>query len=213
MVKEEELFGKTEGILCLDLGVYLACLIRCHRTAEFVTSPSPLTLVQALKEFAEAEEIPNAQGLPWPVSLCLQACETKNDIRELAEHVRSGSLGSAADWLAAEERWRAGASLQEMYAPKKGSPPFDSNIGRRGLPTNAISVLQLSPIQAKSDEILLQVRSIPDQKGRSEAACWILRSFRFFPSNFPSKGLEELMMLAIDGTWGIDVFHIFGTGR
>jgi hypothetical protein len=136
----------------------------------------------------------------------LQSCETKDDLAALAQRVAAGDLGSGNEWLAAEQRWRSGVSLHEMFATRKGSLPFDSTIAATGFPTAAALSLYLSPVPVKIfDQLLKQVKSIPDKKGRGCAACWVLRTLRTYTGSVTPQLLEELLLLAADSNWRINL--------
>jgi energy-coupling factor transporter ATP-binding protein EcfA2 len=108
---------------------------------DFHTSTTPDTLAELLAiaaaNFADFEALREAEWAhPWQLRCILAAVERPEELAPIEALVSSGTLGSAADWLAAERRWTEMASLstEDLRPWIETDAPWNHDIGERGIP-------------------------------------------------------------------------------
>jgi hypothetical protein len=105
----------------------------------FAENPTSATLAQELRWLSDNWDLEQPRlrryDFLWPLAACLSAIDAKEDLLKLAERADDGQLGSTAQWIAAEERWKqkglVGADFQSMTDERW---PFDDGIDKSGFP-------------------------------------------------------------------------------
>jgi hypothetical protein len=176
--------------------------------AKFMATPSPSSLAEALRTIAEQPgDPPESSSMPWPISACLEACATPTDVKLLAERVANGEMGTQVEWLAAEERWRKGVRLHEVFGRRRASVPFDQTIAAFGFPTSAVCSISLGSKGVSLNQVVGELRQTSDDEGRGNAACWMLYNIRQSSGlmSISAGELQELAQMAGHGTSSFDL--------
>ena len=98
--------------------------------ARFSAEPCKETLASACENVGStvgSSESWRNLHLPWPLRCVFEACNSPQDLVNMAAQIRVGALGDIGDWLLAEERWRQGIYVDEL-GKVVGSLPFGASI-------------------------------------------------------------------------------------
>ena len=106
--------------------------------ARFLENPTQNALYEELKWLGENGEPRQwywLEYIPWPLAACIQAAQTEDDLKLLADRARSGRLGTPEIWAAAESRWiEKGVTDDDVHAISDDRWPFDEHIAESGFP-------------------------------------------------------------------------------
>ncbi len=105
----------------------------------FAESPTSAVLATELRVIANAVPGEEWQALtrisPWPLGASLAHAEgDPQRLKKLADRAERGELGETKGWHAAEERWEAGVSREDLAYVPSVEAPFDASIETRGFP-------------------------------------------------------------------------------
>lgn len=110
------------------------------RLVNFLPCPCPSSLADILDTIDSEETFDDllefSPYLPWPLQSCLRAAESQPDLASMAVALRAGKLGTAEDWRAAEDRWRAQGEIriEDIQILLDCEGPWNHDIASRGVP-------------------------------------------------------------------------------
>jgi hypothetical protein len=173
---------------------------------DFMSNPSPKSLAVALKKIADQfHEVNNFHAIPWPIRVCLSACDSESKVRIVAAAAERGDLGNREDWIAAERRWKTGVPLSELFSSQGQELPLSPQIATKGFPISALFTVSLGAVShAGLTKVIEELRFISDPEGRSSAAYWLLDSIPpsgTGPITLPTGILTQMMESPIKGLW------------
>ncbi|MBK3824249.1 AAA family ATPase [Paraburkholderia aspalathi] len=102
------------------------------RAAMFMMNPSQITLGAALSSIAD--QLPPDQQAEikwrssWPLSVCISAAESQDDLRNIATRAYEGKLGDFKDWTAAESRWSESIDLSACVKSISDASPWTKQL-------------------------------------------------------------------------------------
>jgi hypothetical protein len=104
--------------------------------AKFFMNPTKYGLAAWLDALAQRDDWASVQNLPWPWPLrtCLRAAKSRDSLLTLAEQASKGQFGDQEDWLAAETRWVAGITPDDIIAFDQNSCMIGPYLRERGFP-------------------------------------------------------------------------------
>lgn len=176
----------------------------------FAEEPGPDTLGEALEKIAGVFDeylFYRYPTLAWPLSACLAACRSQNELLELSKKARSGALGDFQVWRAAESRWkRVGLTIADIEAMTDAAWPFSSEIDRIGFPLAASIGFPHRPPSGDQSALftLLERYSTEAQKFRAWLASSILDALGLFdfkprqPFTLPQLGQLASWLSSMD---------------
>ena len=174
---------------------------------EFREAPSKESLAGALKSLASLFRIgeymlgfPRYSNMPWPILACLYHCKSSQELHQLADEVKKGTLGDVEDWIAAETRWsERGITRDDMLSMTDDRLPFDTRIEEKGFPPK-IPVVAAIIGGTMSEEALQDILDTFDNlspgKTRSFVATTI--NWSFFAHSFEDQPTEEFTIPNIE---------------
>lgn len=133
--------------------------------ALFESAPDVGTLATALDAIASSGNTSNWSRLEWrvswPLGCCLGVAAGPEDLRRLAEQVRSGSLGNLNSWISAERGWKGSGAAQPNLAGLASGLPWTPDSIAIGPPFLALPtwrVLELARPRARVDRVIATIR-------------------------------------------------------
>ena len=152
--------------------------------ARFANEPSTENLAEALGAIAEGSD-PDVFGhfwkhsLPWPMSACLAAAHSMEQIRALASRARKGEMGEPDDWVEAEARWTSkGVSKHDLAHMTDERWPIAKDIGKIGFPFACRRLtLEFDANAKKGDDLATFWGSLPGTSAKSFFAEIIMHQF------------------------------------
>lgn len=185
--------------------------------ARFANEPTIGNLAEALGAIAEVTD-PDPFGqfwmrsLPWPISACLTAAHSMEQIQALASRALKGKMGEPADWINAEARWVSkGISKGDLAHMTDERWPIPKDIGKIGFPFGCCGLVwQVSAKAKKLDDLTTFWRNLPGTMAKSFFARIIIHEFdRVLLSdvNKQTKASELITQLVWDIISSLDDFN------
>ncbi|MBI4905615.1 MAG: hypothetical protein HY820_18430 [Acidobacteria bacterium] len=146
-----------------------------RRVNDFLADPCARVLAEIFEEclghpFPDTKLL---EWLPWPMANCIERARSISGLRGVVDELRSGQLGDAADWKAAEERLSIGEIPVESLADLMGTIESDGahSIGFPYVSSSGVHMREYLPFELT--EFANAIRCIKSTQARRRLL-WIL---------------------------------------
>jgi hypothetical protein len=177
--------------------------------ARFANEPSAENLAKALGALAESSDLRMfghfwEDSLPWPLSACLEAAHSTEQIRALASRARKGEMGETDDWVEAEARWASkGVSKRDLAHMTDERWPIPKDIGKIGFPFACRRLFWEHHANTKEgDDLATFWGNLPGTSAKSFFAGIIIHIFYGYSSSHVKK-LAEASGLTSQLVWDV----------
>lgn len=191
--------------------------IPVRAAGSFCLNPSNLSLAKSLRITAEA---PNLQTkdwqwfrCPWPLKICLEQCQTAEQLRRFASRAENGEFGSLDTWKEAETRWRKSGIIFEDIRYSATNPQLDKQIDQIGFPFAAITSISYGDRPRAFTKMLTELfPPLTSSFARGLVADLILAD-SWYNGNLkiPDALLPELLLAQNEMGWGVDLDGLAAT--